>query len=112
MLPQWTSETAFVVVRTYPVPSQKDIEVSCTAAITKSGRWIRLFPVPYRLLKTHQRFVKYQWIRADVRKAADPRPESFNVSPESIEILSEPLSAERFWRSRKKVVQPLQAHCM
>jgi hypothetical protein len=112
MLSQWTTENVFIAVRTYPMPSKRDIEVSCTAAVTADGRWIRLFPVPYRRLKTHQKFVKYQWIKIDVKKATDSRPESFNIAPESIEILAPSLPADRFWRSRKEIIAPLQSHCM
>jgi hypothetical protein len=39
---------ALIVVRTYPVPAKKGVEVSCTAAVTEQGEWLRLFPVPYR----------------------------------------------------------------
>ena len=59
---EWSKHRVLIVVRTYPVPAQKGIEVSCTAAITADGNWMRLFPVPYRFLEEDRRFKKYQWI--------------------------------------------------
>src|SRR3974377_2245727 len=58
----WSEKRVLIVVRTYPVPASKGVEVSCTAAVTSSGEWIRLFPVPYRFLDEDKRFRKYQWI--------------------------------------------------
>ena len=34
---------ALIVVRTYPTPAKKHIEVSCTAAIADQNEWLRLF---------------------------------------------------------------------
>ncbi|MHB8620470.1 MAG: hypothetical protein ACYDAG_13000 [Chloroflexota bacterium] len=101
-----------ITVRTYPTPSAKNIEVSCTAAITESGEWMRLFPVPYRFLDPDRRFKKYQWIEVDVTKArGDPRPESFRIEQDSIEIVG-PMSTTDHWAERKKWVYPLKRHCM
>lgn len=96
-----------ITVRTYPVPAKKGIEVSCTAGITDDGKWIRLFPLPYRLLADESKFRKYQWITVDVAKAKnDPRPESFNPQVDQIQTGSI-LSAEREWSARWNVVRPL-----
>src|ERR1700682_1698027 len=68
-----------ITVRTYPVPATKGVEVSCTAGVTDDGKWIRLFPLPYRLLDDENKFRKYQWINVKSAKARhDSRPESFN----------------------------------
>lgn len=101
-----------IVVCTYPVPAQKGVEVSCTAAITEDGRWLRVFPVPYRFLSPDQRFRKYQWVEFGLEKAHDGRPESHKLVPDSIQILSEPLPSEDAWRARKDIVLPLKRHCM
>ena len=88
------TKRVLITVRTYPVPAQAGIEVSCTAGITAEGEWIRLFPIPYRFLAQDQRFTKYQWIDVDVVKATnDVRPESYHVNPDSIRIL-EPSPAQ------------------
>ena len=59
----WQTIEALVVVRTYPVPSSLSIESSCTAGITRSGEWVRLYPIPYRLLDPEQKFSKWQWVQ-------------------------------------------------
>jgi hypothetical protein len=106
------TKTALIVVRTYPTPAKSGVEVSCTAAITKDGEWLRLFPVPWRFLPEDQRFRKYQWVEVVVTKASDPRPESYKIKPDGIKVLSEPLSTNRGWEARKDVVLPLRSHCL
>src|SRR5262245_42397218 len=99
----WSTSEVLITVRTYPVPSRKSIEVSCTAGITREGEWVRLYPVPWRLLSSEKRFRKYQWISARVRNAtSDPRVESRRIDEESIQILSQPLSSERQWALRRR----------
>ena len=106
------TKRALIVVRTYPVPAKKGVEVSCTAAITDNGEWLRLFPVPWRLLDKDQRFRKYQWVNVTVTKASDHRPESYKLRPDGIDIVSEPLPTVNRWQARKNVVFPLRACCL
>lgn len=108
----WNTKRILITVRTYPVPAQKNIEVSCTAGVTKEGEWIRLFPVPYRWMDDDKRFVKYQWIDVSVTKATqDPRPESYKLNVDTINIVDH-LSTVDSWRSRKAVVAPLMRPSM
>jgi hypothetical protein len=100
---------ALIVVRTYPVPASSGVEVSCTAAVTDDGKWLRLYPVPYRFLDQDKRFRKYQWIELDAVKASDPRPESYNPDIDSIKVLTDPLPTTNEWSSRKNIVFPLRA---
>jgi hypothetical protein len=77
-----------VLVKAYPQPSQQYNETVCCAAITTSGELIRLYPIPFRLLRGDQQFFRYDWIEAESWKAeSDPRPESYKVEPHSIEIV-------------------------
>lgn len=109
----YQKKKALIVVRTYPTPSHKSLEVSCTAAITEQGEWLRLFPVPYRLLDNDQRFRKYQWVEVDVEKAPkDQRPESHKLAPDGSRILSDPLSTAKSWQARRAIVDPVEAHCL
>jgi hypothetical protein len=106
-MPGWNTKRILIAVRTYPVPAQKNIEVSCTAGVTKEGEWIRLFPVPYRFMEYDKRFVKYQWIDVDVIKATqDQRPESYKLNVDSIRI-GDQLSTVDSWRARKEIIGPL-----
>ena len=105
----WASKRVLVTVRTYPTPAQKGIEVSCTAGVTDSGDWIRLFPVPFRFMPQDKRFRKYQWIDVRVKRASDQRPESHTLDLDSVVIVSDPLPTVNKWQARKAAVAPLLA---
>jgi len=106
------TKKALIVVRTYPVPAEKGVEVSCTAAISESGEWLRLHPIRYRYLSKEQRFQKYQWIELKVTKTNDGRPESYSPKNETIKIVSHSLGTSNGWQARKEFLFPLRAHCM
>lgn len=109
---EWVEKKVLITVRTYPVPSKKDIEVSCTAGISE-GQWIRLFPVPYRFLNEDKRFRKYQYIEANVIKSqSDPRPESYKINIDSIKILTEPIPSKDRWQARKDLIMPLSSRSL
>jgi hypothetical protein len=83
----WNTKRLLITVRTYPVPAQKTIEASCTGGVTRDGKWMRLFPVPYRFLDEDKRFAKWQWIDVNVIKApSDARPESFKLNPDTTRL--------------------------
>lgn len=103
------TEKFLVTVKTYPTPAKKGVEVSCIAGITAGGQWIRLFPVPFRLLADEKRFKKYQWVEAAVTKAPDPRPESHVIDVDSIRVLGKPLDTANAWQTRKEIIMPLVA---
>jgi hypothetical protein len=87
----WTAKRVLIVVKTYPTPAHKGVEVSCTAGITREDEWIRLFPVPFRFLEAEQKFARYQWLDVQVRRARnDYRPESNNLNGSSISIVPPP----------------------
>lgn len=103
----WADKRILITVRTYPLPARKGIEVSCTGGITDDGKWIRLFPVPYRFLDGDKQFKKYEWITASVSKATnDPRLESYKLNAESIRI-GEMVSSADEWRARRELIKPL-----
>lgn len=55
-----------ITVKTYPLLSSKHIETVCTAELREEGKWIRIYPVPFRNLDRNKRFKKYQWIEANI----------------------------------------------
>jgi hypothetical protein len=106
-MPDWIKKRVLITVRSYPLPSAKSVEASCTAGITDDGKWIRLYPVPYRLLDDSQKFKKYQWVTIDVAKARnDRRPESHNPRLDQIQI-GETLPPNDAWRARWSIIRPL-----
>lgn len=68
-----------ITVKTYPIPSAKYDELVCTAGVTESGDFVRLYPVNFRDLPFSQQYKKYQWIEvmAEKHRGRDVRKESF-----------------------------------
>jgi hypothetical protein len=109
---EWIAKRVLITVRTYPVPTAKTVESSCTGGITADGEWIRLFPVPYRLMDVEKRFSKWQWINVNVLKATnDPRPESYKLNIDSVQI-GQTVGTEDGWRERRILIKPLQRPSM
>lgn len=70
-------ETILILVKTYPSPSKKYVETSCTAGITSEGRPVRIYPIPYRLLDENSKYKKWQWVKTTLSKnLKDNRKES------------------------------------
>lgn len=97
-----------VTVKTYPIPSAKYDELSCTAGVTESGDFIRLYPINYRDLPWDQQFRKYQWIdvMAEKHGRRDFRKESWRPDSDSVTLLDEPIPTGRGgdWSERGKYV--------
>jgi hypothetical protein len=107
-MPAWTKQRVLITVRTYPAPSAKSVEASCTAGITEKREWIRLFPIPYRLIANRRRFKKWQWIEVETLKASnDSRPESFKVNQDSI-VPGNPVGTNDGWQERCSLMEPLK----
>ena len=98
-------ETILITVKTYPNISSKYTELVCTAGLRSDGSWIRIYPVPFRLLSDDKQFKKYSYIRAPIhRNPSDSRPESFKITnSEEIEILST-IDTKNNWRERKDII--------
>jgi len=95
------------------VPSQKYQESVCTAGITESGEWVRLYPIDYRYLKPEAQYKKYQWIELDLQPrgaGGDKRKESRKPSLETIQLLGEPLSTKKDWAERRQIIDKLPRH--
>jgi hypothetical protein len=108
----WLEREALVVVKAYPNPSAKYHETVCVAAITREEGWVRLYPVQFRSLPEERRFKKYQIIRFRMRKHdRDPRPESYRVDENSIELL-DVVGAEHQWAKRRQWLDPTVSRSM
>lgn len=100
----WRTEEIFLTVKAYPTISRRHHEASCMAGLTRSGNWIRLYPVYFRDLEDDQKFKKYSWIKARVKKSPDSRQESHLIDSDSIEVLEEISSKQ--WGRRNSIVFP------
>lgn len=113
MRPAFELTKVFITVMTYPYPSRKYQETVCTAGITESGEWVRLYPVDYRYRPRRQRFRKWQWIEialAPRGHGADKRVESREPDLSTIRVLGEPLSTRQDWRARRQIIDALPHH--
>jgi len=97
-----------VTVKTYPIPSAKYDELSCTAGVAEDGEFIRLYPINYRDLPWDQQFKKYQWIEvmAEKHEGRDFRKESWRPDSASVTLCGEPIPTGRGgdWSERGKNV--------
>ena len=107
---QYQPTEVLITVMTYPHPSRGYQELVCTAGITRSHEWVRVYPVDYRYRSQNQQFHKYQWI--NVRLASrgagnDNRSESRRPDLDSIRILGPPLSTDDGWRERRAIIEKM-----
>jgi hypothetical protein len=78
--------------------------------MTEDGKFVRLYPVPFRLVSDDQQFRKWQWIEARVEKANnDHRPESYRLFVDTIQCDAEPLKAgKEGWPRRMQLLSQLK----
>lgn len=101
----WEQREVLMIVKAYPNPEDEYGEACCTAGVDSHGNWLRLWPVPFRDLRPEQKFAKWQWIRAMVRRSSDPRPESHELQPETIQP-GDKLDTGKAWQKRLVYLAP------
>jgi hypothetical protein len=103
---KWERRDILIWGKTRPEVSQTYREIVCTGGVFKdSKRLVRIYPVPLRYLEAESIFKKYQWIRADVAKAtSDPRPESYKIRYENIEVLQTVPTVRGNWDTRAEFI--------
>lgn len=93
----------YILVKTYPTISEQYSELVCTAGVLEDGSWIRLYPMPFRLLNDDQRYPKYTWVEVKAeRNISDFRPESYR--PDISTMVVEPKSKKVNWDERRRVI--------
>jgi len=104
-----------IVVKTYPIPSAKHDELVCTAGVTETGSFIRLYPINFRDLPFRQQYKKYQWIEvvAEKHRGRDARKESYRPDCGTIRVIGEPIrSAPTNWAARARYALARKARSM
>lgn len=89
-----------ITVTTYPLPSRSYDELVCTAGILEDGSWIRIYPVPFKVWKSH----KYEWVELSLQKRLeDFRPESHKPEHPDLSdlVILEKLDTKNYWEKRK-----------
>lgn len=102
-----------ITVMTYPHPSTTYQELLCTAGITESGEWVRLYPIDYRYRPRRQQFQKYQWVEVELeagRQGNDQRKESRRPKLESLKPIGKPLGTANSWEERRAIIDPMPHH--
>jgi hypothetical protein len=93
----------FILVKTYPTISEHYSELVCTAGILEDGSWIRLYPMPFRLLNDDQKYPKYTWVSVNAeRNTSDFRPESYRPDISTVTVESKPVKAD--WDERHRII--------
>lgn len=96
-------ERVYILVKTYPAISEKYNELVCTAGILENGAWVRLYPIPFRILKEDQKFRKFSWIEVEIeRNTKDFRPETYRPNLNSICV--EPRPDKVDWKKRNEII--------
>jgi len=99
-----------ITVKTYPLPSSKYEELVCTAGLLEDGKWIRIYPIPFRSLPYGKRFSKFQWIQLNLIRNSlrDFRIESYRPvgdAANSIQLLDHwDTKTKGNWERRKEIV--------
>lgn len=111
MKPGYEHMRVLVTVKTYPSPSQAHVETVCVAGVridTPTPTWVRLYPIPFRVMGEEDRFKKWQIVEVDARPrgASDPRPESYSPDLSTLE-LGEVIPAGGAWQRRRDILGPL-----
>jgi hypothetical protein len=104
-----------ITVKTYPIPSKRYDELVCTAGVTETGEFVRLYPINFRDLPYAQQYKKYQWIEvlAEKHEGRDVRKESYRPDCNSIKILGERIpSNPGNWAERAKYVLARKSRSM
>ncbi len=96
-----------ITVKTYPLPSRKYDDLVCTAGLLEDGKWIRIYPVPFRSLPYDTQYEKYSLLELDlIRNTSDFRPESYKplLGMDGIKPPKGKISPENNWARRKMYV--------
>lgn len=105
----WKRRRILIWGKTRPELSKAYKEIVCTGGVFEdTRRLVRLYPIPLRYMDDERIFKKYQWIEASVaRSKQDPRPESYKIRPDDIEVLEQIPSRAGNWSARADwILQP------
>lgn len=98
-------EKVLITVKTYPTLSKKHVELVCTAGLREDGSWIRLYPIPFRLMDVDNRFTKWNWVEMPVvRRSKDHRTESYSPADLDDITVSGKMGTEDKWRKRREFI--------
>lgn len=98
-------ERVLITVKTYPSLSTSYIELVCTAGLREDGSWVRIYPVPFRLMGENQQFKKWTWVDLPLeRRTKDKRPESYSPVDRNDITIGETIGTADHWRERRDCI--------
>jgi len=85
---KWEDRRILILGNTYPSYSFKYTENACTGGLREGTlEMVRLHPIPLRYLEEGSRFSAFQWIKVRMtRHTSDPRPESYRIDFNKVEV--------------------------
>jgi hypothetical protein len=97
-------QRVLITVKTYPTLSSSHVELVCTAGFREDGSWVRIYPVPFRLMERGQQFAKWTWVELPlVRRARDKRPESHSPADRNDIIIGDWVPTDNEWSARREI---------
>ena len=115
----WEKKTVLITAKAAPETSKKYGESVCTAGITDTGEFIRLFPITLDCWKKGLGFKKFDWIEVECEKYQDylSRKESYHIKPGSaIRVIDGSLNEKKKgrvdWESRNKALFPMRSNSL
>lgn len=107
--PNSGADEAIIIVKAAPQLSGKHGETVCTAAVTRSRQWVRLYPIAFRTLQDAQQFRRWDVVRyTSQRPRDDRRVESRRLDHQSLTIGGSLPSRERYGLIAPMVVESLE----
>jgi hypothetical protein len=104
----WERKRVLVTVKAAPEPSKRYHDSVCTAGVTESGEFIRLYPVPFQVFRSGVRFKKFDWIEVECEPSSGEklsRRESHHIRPETLKVVDRSLSSSPVdWKGRAKAL--------
>src|SRR5258705_8308536 len=99
------AQRVLITVKTYPTLSRKYGETVCTAGVREDGKWMRIYPVPFRRLDETEQYRKFDWIEAEfIASKSDPRPETHHPADLTKLIPSGHMGTDDDWRERRELL--------
>ncbi|GMO47911.1 hypothetical protein BwSF12_55140 [Bradyrhizobium ottawaense] len=107
--PSSGADEAIIIVKAAPQLSGKHGETVCTAAVTRSRQWVRLYPIAFRTLQDAQQFSRWDVVRYTAQRPRDDkRIESRRLDHQSLTIGGSLPQRERYGLIAPMVVESLE----
>lgn len=103
------ADEAIIIVKAAPQLSGKHGETVCTAAVTRTRQWVRLYPIAFRTLQDAQQFRRWDVVRySSQHPRDDKRIESRRLDHQSLTIVGSLPQRERYGLVAPMVVESLE----